>query len=442
MSHEEEIRKIQEELLQLQEQTKQQYYRISELQRRLADLLPPEQRQRLAPAAAKPAFSLENFIGLRLIHFIGIVVLVIGLSIGVKYAIDRNLISEVMRISLAYLAGGVLFGLSTRLKKRYEMFSAILLSGGLASLYFTTYAAFVYYRMMPFAVAYGLMVALTVYAVYQAIVYSREVIAILGLIGAYAIPFLISPNTGNPNMFFLYILIINLGIIYLGWRKQWNATVLVAQIATWVLYFGWAAVQLSEKHATTGWIFLAVFFLLFYTYIIYNETWLASRFGEVRQVVLMLNNLAIYMGAVMLIGYTSKEVSYAAVTLVMSGFLFGQAALFHYAWKDEPIHNRLLSAGLLLFIIFIAQQWEGMTVTLLWLLVAVVVFGLGVLLRKARFRIAAIVLMAVTLGKLVLLDSLQFSAVQKVICYVLLGVLLLVISFFYQKFKSHLFPDE
>ncbi|MFN2457269.1 MAG: hypothetical protein ABR502_03610 [Chitinophagaceae bacterium] len=34
--------------------------------------------------------NFENFIGLRLIHLVGIVVLVIGLSIGVKYAIDRR----------------------------------------------------------------------------------------------------------------------------------------------------------------------------------------------------------------------------------------------------------------------------------------------------------------------------------------------------------------
>src|ERR1700755_1383302 len=51
-----------------------------------------------APTA--PA-GIENFIGLKLIHVIGIIALVIGISIGVKYAIDRELISELMRIVLA-----------------------------------------------------------------------------------------------------------------------------------------------------------------------------------------------------------------------------------------------------------------------------------------------------------------------------------------------------
>ena len=83
-------------------------------------------------------WSLENFIGLRLIHLFGIVILVIGLSIGVKYAIDKNLISEGMRIILAYLAGITLYGLSFWLRKKYGSFSAILFSGAMASLYFTT----------------------------------------------------------------------------------------------------------------------------------------------------------------------------------------------------------------------------------------------------------------------------------------------------------------
>ena len=47
------------------------------------------------------AKSLEGFIGLKLMHLVGIVVLVTGISIGVKYAIDKRLISELLRIVLA-----------------------------------------------------------------------------------------------------------------------------------------------------------------------------------------------------------------------------------------------------------------------------------------------------------------------------------------------------
>ncbi|MES2881869.1 MAG: hypothetical protein V4676_06965, partial [Bacteroidota bacterium] len=100
MNQEEEISQLKNELLQLHEQTKLQHQKIMELYQRLQQIAPDVFKQvSHKPKAKTPAFSLENFIGLKLMHFIGIVVLVIGLSIGVKYAIDRNLISEVVRIA-------------------------------------------------------------------------------------------------------------------------------------------------------------------------------------------------------------------------------------------------------------------------------------------------------------------------------------------------------
>ena len=102
---------MQEELDRLNEQLQLQQQAILQLRKRLAQLSGNEHKLPAPQSRTKQhtPFSLENFIGLRLIHFVGIIVLVIGLSIGVKYAIDRNLISEGLRIVLAYAAGGVLF---------------------------------------------------------------------------------------------------------------------------------------------------------------------------------------------------------------------------------------------------------------------------------------------------------------------------------------------
>ncbi len=245
MNEEEQIKVLQQEIDELKQQFNLQHRKIVELQQRINQLSGKE----LKPLRFSPAqqFSLENFIGLRLIHFIGIVVLVIGLSIGVKYAIDRNLISESLRIILAYAAGIVLYVLSVRLKKKYNLFSAILFSGAMASLYFTTYAAHVYYQMFSFAIAFILMILLTVYATYEAMRYNRQEIALLGLVGAYGIPFLISQNSERADLFFLYITVINLGVIFLSVKKMWRSVGTAAQTITWILLIGWAAV-FFQKH--------------------------------------------------------------------------------------------------------------------------------------------------------------------------------------------------
>src|SRR5688572_32477957 len=165
----EEIKALQEEMKNLYGELRQAQIRLQLLSNRLNIL----QKKRPATAAAAEVNSsritLENFIGLKLIHIVGIVVLVIGISIGVKYAIDRALISEGARIMLAYAAGALLYLLSWRLRKKYTAFSAILFSGAMASLYFTTFAAFVYYALFPFALAFALMIALTLFTTYQAL---------------------------------------------------------------------------------------------------------------------------------------------------------------------------------------------------------------------------------------------------------------------------------
>jgi uncharacterized membrane protein len=182
VKEQEEIKKLRDEMLSLHTQMKEQQQQLELMYKRLMELNKENFSYKTnVPLGSKKPFSAENFIGLRLIHLVGIIVLVIGLSIGVKYAIDRDFISEAARIMLAYGAGAILLFLSVRLRKNYEGFSAILFSGAMASLYFTTYAAFVYYKMIPSAVAFILMVLLTVYTVFKAINYNKQEIALLGI---------------------------------------------------------------------------------------------------------------------------------------------------------------------------------------------------------------------------------------------------------------------
>jgi len=444
---EDEILQLQKELEQLSREVQLQQEKILQLQKRIAQLTNAEIQP--APQATKvrtsQKISLENFIGLRLINFIGIIVLVIGLSIGVKYAIDRNLISEGMRIILAYIAGLILYVLSLQLKKNYVLFSAILFSGGMASLYFTTYGAYVYYNMFSFAVAYIIMVVLTTYTVYEAIRYNRQEIALLGLVGAYGIPFLISKNADRADLFFLYISLINLGVVYLSIRKTWKTVGIVAQIITWVLFIGWAAMRHDPKFKFIATAFMIFFFLVF-LFAVLSSKLIQKRSLQINDVYqLVLNNVALYIAVLFQFGFSEKATSsdLAFITLIVSAVVALQSILFYYYWKEEIFATRILSSlALTLFVMFIAFNWDGFTVTFLWLLTAVIVFAWGFRMRSVRARMAGIILIGVTLGKLLALDSLTFTTVQKVIAYLVLGVLLLVVSFFYQKFRQQLFSDK
>lgn len=437
MNSSEEIEKMQQELKELHLTIRQQQERITQLYNKLGQL------SGKAPVIHKKVpFSLENFIGLKVIHIIGIIVLVTGLSIGVKYAIDKNLISEGMRIGLAYAAGLVLYILSARLKSKYLLFSAILFSGGVASIYFTTYGAYVYYAMMPFWVAFLVMILLTLFTIYQALIYDHEEIALLGLVGAYAIPFLISKNTGRPELLFSYITVINTAIIYLGIRKPWKNVGRVAQAVTWILFIAWAAARYTIKEQWVGYLFMTLFYLLFVFNAISGKVSGNVQLRKENSYQLLFNNLALYIAALFISTPTLDVHSLAWVTFIVAMVAGSLAALLYYLWNEKLSAFLVGAFSFLLFILFIAFEWTGLTVTFLWLTVAIILFAAGVMRKLKTLRLAAIVLMAITLFKLVVFDSLSFSTVQKVISYLVLGILLLVVSYLYQKYKHRMFNDD
>jgi uncharacterized membrane protein len=433
----EEIEKMQQELQELHRTIKQQQEQIILLYNKLGQL-----GGKTHVVQKKVQFSLENFIGLKLIHIIGIIVLVIGLSIGVKYAIDKDLISEGMRIGLAYGAGLILCLLSARLKSKYLLFSAILFSGGMASVYFTTYGAFVYYSMMPFSIAFIIMILLTVFVVYQALVYNHEEIALLGLVGAYAIPFLISKNSDKPELLFLYITVINIGIIYLGIKRPWKNVGRIAQAVTWVLFLAWAATRYNVKDQWVGYLYMVVFYLLFVFNALSGKISRKVKLQKENFYQLILNNLALYIGSLFISTPSMNVHSLALVTFINAIVAAILAAVLYSVWKEKQSSLITGAFAFFLFILFIAFQWTGLTVTFLWLLVALLLFAAGVMRKLKILRMGAIVLLGITLFKLVLFDSLTFTTVQKVISYLVLGILLLVVSYLYQKYRHRMFNDE
>jgi uncharacterized membrane protein len=433
----EEIEKMQQELQVLHRTIKQQQEQIILLYNKLGQL-----GGKTHVVQKKVQFSLENFIGLKLIHIIGVIVLVIGLSIGVKYAIDKDLVSEGMRIGLAYGAGLILCLLSARLKSKYLLFSAILFSGGMASIYFTTYGAFVYYSMMPFSIAFIIMILLTVFVVYQALVYNHEEIALLGLVGAYAIPFLISKNSDKPELLFLYITVINIGIIYLGIKRPWKNVGRIAQAVTWVLFLAWAASRYNVKDQWVGYLFMVVFYLLFVFNALSGKISGKVKLQKENFYQLLLNNLALYIGSLFISTPSMNIHSLALVTFINAVVAAILAVVLYSVWKEKQSSLIIGAFAFFLFILFIAFQWTGLTVTFLWLLVALLIFAAGVMRKLKILRMGAIVLLGITLFKLVLFDSLTFTTVQKVISYLVLGILLLVVSYLYQKYRHRMFNEE
>ena len=315
------------------------------------------------------SYDLEKFIGENLISKIGILITIIGVAIGAKYSIEHNLISPLTRIILGYCTGIGLLFFGMKLKKNYESYSAVLVSGAMTIMYFITFAAYSFYDLIPQLMAFVLMVVFTIFTVVAALNYKQQIIAQLGLVGAYAVPFLLSDGSGNAAVLFTYVGIINIGILVVSFKKYWRSLFYSSFFITWLIYFSWFVFSYrTASHFGIAFIFITVTFLTFYvTYLAYKL--IQKKEYSLGDIILLLLNAFVYFG----LGYALLQDHKVGKELL--GLFALLNALIHFIvsvliYRQKLADKNLfyLVSGLVLVFLTIAIpiQLDGRWVTLLW----------------------------------------------------------------------------
>lgn len=333
-----------------------------------------------AKVKPKRTTNFERFIGENLFNKIGIVILIIGVAIGAKYAIDNQLIGPQMRIILGYVLGLGLLGFAIKLKKKYEGFSAVLLSGSFAILYFITYAAFSFYSLIPQGVTFGFLVFITIATVAAAINYNRQIIAHIGLVGAYAIPFLFDSSPEEMLFYFNYTALINAGILTIAILRYWKLLYLSAFSITWLLYSSWYAGAFKPvEHFKLAFVFLTIYFVLFFsTFIVYKLRKL-SKFDFLDIVLVVINSFIFYGLGYSLLSTNDVGKDYLGLFTLTTAAIHFIVALIIYKNKLADRNLFYLVAGMVLIFITIAfpVQFDGGWVTMFWAGEAVILFWIG-----------------------------------------------------------------
>ncbi len=324
--------------------------------------------------------DIEKFIGENLINKIGIVFTIIGVGIGAKYAIDHDLISPWTRIILGYLVGLALFGFAIRLKKQFENFSAVLLSGSMAIMYFITFAAYNFYGLIPLPLTFVLMALFTWFTVAAAITYNNQVIAHIGLVGAYAVPFLLGDDSGKIVILFSYMALINVGILIISFRKYWKPLYYSSFIITWLIMLTWYIPKYqTDEHFGIAMTFISIFFTTFYLIFLAYKLLKKEKF-EIEDILLLLANSAIFYG----LGYSILRAHQTGEeflgTFTLANALIHSivgAVIYRQKMADKNLFYFVVGLALVYITIAIPVQFDGKWVTLLWAGEVAVLFWIG-----------------------------------------------------------------
>ncbi|SMC87046.1 DUF2339 domain-containing protein [Pedobacter nyackensis] len=329
------------------------------------------------PPQQKPSFSernpdLEKFIGENLFNKIGIVILVLGMGFFLKYAIDKDWINEIGRVSIGFICGGVLIGLAHKLRKSFSTFSSVLVGGGVAILYFTVTIGFHQYQLFSQTLAFILTILITGFTVLLSLSYDRKELAIFAILGGFSAPFMVSTGEGNYIVLFTYILTLNIGMLVLAYYKKWSIINIICYGFTIVLFGSWLTTKVlasDDKHPpyTGALVFASLFYLIFLLMNIINNIKEKTNFNAL-EIGILLSNTFLYYSAGMLILSKLGGGDYQGLFTALLGLI--NLAFAYALYKNDKIDRNLiyLLIGLVLTFISLAApvQLKGNHITLFW----------------------------------------------------------------------------
>jgi uncharacterized membrane protein len=213
---------------------------------------PPAPPPFVPPPPAKP-FDWEAFFGVKLFAWIGGFVLFLGIVFLVKYSFDNNLITPAMRVGIGTVVGIALIATGWFTATRtYRVSGQSLCATGVLVLYGNIFAAHVFYHLIALGPAFASMAIVTAAAFFLAVRMNAQVIVILGLLGGFLTPVLLSTGVDNPTALFGYIAVLNIGVAAVALRKRWDYLVVLASAGTIIMEFAWADKFFAVSKANTA----------------------------------------------------------------------------------------------------------------------------------------------------------------------------------------------
>src|SRR5437016_10194208 len=193
-------------------------------------------------APRRPPINWEQFMGAKLFAWIGGLALFLGVAFFVKYSFEHNLIPPELRVAIGFVVGvGLLIGGLLLKRKENAVTAQTLCATGTLVLYAVTFACRSYYHFAFFGLipTFLLMTLITAVAFLLAVRLNAILVAVLGIAGGFLTPVLLSTGQDHPLGLFVYIALLDIGLLALAQRQGWNGLPTLGAVGTALMQFAW-----------------------------------------------------------------------------------------------------------------------------------------------------------------------------------------------------------
>jgi uncharacterized membrane protein len=255
------------------------------------------------------------------------------------------------------------------------------------------------------------MVVITIFAVALSMLYNRQELAVIALVGGFITPLLVSDGGGNFRVLFTYLLILNTGLLVIAYNKSWRILNTLAFAFTVILFFLWVIdlpQNTSRQTHMYGFLFATAFYLLFFIINVANNVKENKRFIAFDFSILLANTALYFSTGLYFITAMNAE-EYRGLFTAMLGALNLAASLllFRKQKVDRNIFYLLIGITVSFISLTAPIQLQGNYITLFWASECVLLFWLYQRSRIHIIQLASLIVWIAMLTSL-LMDWVQF----------------------------------
>ncbi len=395
----------------------------------------------------------ETLIGGKLLNRIGALALIFGVGFFLKYAFDNDWLNETARVILGGAAGLLLIGGGHRFHRRQmRVFAQGLTGAGAAVLYLSIYAAYDFYHLVPQPFAFLMMALVTAAALLLSLRYDARAIALLGWAGGFLTPFLLVTADLNTPGLFVYITLLDAGLIaVLLKRRRWRLLEPLGIAATYGTFLTWTFRADLPEGLATALVFVTLWWAMFAALDLCRSFTEQPGNRRWRWTAGAINIIGFFLMLVSLLRHTEEvwssfgfqflypdyawNYSVVIAAVVLSLACFALAAVIAWRTEDTRAVSFYAAAAVALAVLAPFLYFERYAVMVAWAIEAFALFWYGVRFQRPVVRHAGTALFLMTIvglyllivspyGMMVIRDGRPMGGVRTAAYWVLAGALL------------------
>jgi len=236
----------------------------------------------------------------------------------------------------------------------------------------------------------------------QWLVSNAQWLAVLGLVGGFLMPIMLSLEQSAQFVLMSYMVVLNGGILTLAVWKRWQILHALGFICTWLLFTRWFVNYYTVATFWPTLVFLHLFFLL-YAFVPFFYCLVHSRAPWTSLLLACLNTLVTFGYAYGMVRTYASRPAVGIVALAYSGLFLSMASFLRrrHPANLEPV---LLAQGLVFLILAVPMLCSGPWITVFWSVQVVVMLWAGLRLHHRWLCYGALAVLLLIVGKFVVYD--------------------------------------